>query len=309
MLERSEPVLKVVCVALAALLLFQVGRLVVGRNPLGHLNIPAVPTLPPDTNAPAGKPGTNSLAALGAGKTGTNSAQPGVPIAGVATNAPAGRDSGKTGTNGPPSLSVQKGTNPPSPIAATKGGTNSTEPRSGTNLPSPIAVTRSGTNSPEPRSGTNETKTVARPDSARTNLSAAPSGTSRRGPGAGAGLPPEMAAMGMGPSGHPGAIPAPELPLPVRARVYGITDSEILGPIMRPMPMALLGIAGNVAFIRAANGQTGLVKEGDSLGGLKLLLIGTNRVLVEDDGQKKELTVFSGYGGESLLPKQKENSP
>ena len=117
-----------------------------------------------------------------------------------------------------------------------------------------------------------------------------------------------MAAMGMGPSGRPGATTAPELALPIRARVYGITDSEILGPIMRPMPMALLGIAGNVAFLRAANGQTGLVKEGDSLGGLKLLRIGTNRVLVEDDGQKKELTLFSGYGGESLLPKQKENS-
>ena len=286
MLERSEPVLKVICVALAALLLFQVGRLVVGRNPLGHLNIPAVPTLPPDTNAPAGATGTNSLAALGSGKTGTNTAQPGVQIAGLATNAPSGRESGKTGTNAPPSLSVHKGTNPPSPIAATKSGTNSTEPRS----------------------GTNETKTVARPDSARTNLSATPSGTTKRGPGASAGLPPEMAAMGMGPSGRPGAITAPELPLPIRARVYGITDSEILGPIMRPMPMALLGIAGDVAFLRAPNGQTGLVKEGDSLGGLKLIRIGTNRVLVEDEGQKKELTVFSGYGGESLLPKQKENS-
>jgi hypothetical protein len=278
--------LKVICVALAALLLFQVGRLVVGRNPLGHLNIPAVPTLPPDTNAPAGGTGTNSLAALGSGKTGTNTAQPGVQIAGAATNAPSGRESGKTRTNAPPSLLVQKGTNRPSPTAAT----------------------RSDTNSAEPRSGTNETKTVARPDSARTNLSATPSGATRRGPGVSAGLPPEMAAMGMGPSGRPGAMTAPELPLPIRARVYGITDSEILGPIMRPLPMALLGIAGNVAFLRAANGQTGLIKEGDSLGGLKLIRIGTNRVLVEDDGQKKELTIFSGYGSESLLPKQKENS-
>ena len=286
MLERSLPVLRVICVALAALLLFQVGRLVVGRNPLGHLNIPAVPTLSPDTNAPVGGTGPNSLAALGSGKTGTNTAQPGVQIAGVATNAPSGRDSGKTGSNAPPSLSVHKGTNPPSPIAVTKSSTNFTEPRS----------------------GTNETKSVARPDSARTNPSATPSAATKRGPGVSTGLPPEMAAMGMGPSGRPGATSAPELALPIRARVYGITDSEILGPIMRPMPMALLGIAGNVAFLRAANGQTGLVKEGDSLGGLKLIRIGTNRVLVEDDGQKKELTIFSGYGSESLLPKQKENS-
>ncbi len=283
MLERSLPVLRVICVALAALLLFQVGRLVVGRNPLGHLNIPAVPTLPPDTNAPAGGTGPISLAALGSGKTATNTAQPGVQIAGVATNAPSGRDSGKTGSNAPPFLLVYKGTNPPSPIAAIKSTTNSTELRS----------------------GTNETKSVARADSARTNLPTtqhAPRTTQHSG------LPPEMAAMGMGPSGRPGATSAPELALPIRARVYGITDSEILGPIMRPMPMALLGIAGNVAFLRASNGQTGLVKEGDSLGGLKLLRIGTNRVLVEDDGQKKELTLFSGYGGESLLPKQKETS-
>ena len=95
----------------------------------------------------------------------------------------------------------------------------------------------------------------------------------------------------------------------VLARVDKITDSEILGPIIRPLPMALLGIAGNVAFLRATNGQTGLVKEGDELSGIKLLRIGTNRVLVEQDGEKKELTIFSGYGSESLLPKPKEHSP
>jgi hypothetical protein len=288
MLERSEPVLKVICAALVALLLFQVARLVVGRNPLGHLNIPAVPTLPPDTNAPAGGTGTNALAAPGAGKAGTNTVPSGVRLAGAATNALSGREPGSTGTNVPISLAAQKGTNPPSPTAATNSGTNSTT---------------------EPRSGSKETNTVARPDSARTNLSAAPADATSRGPGVSAGRPPEMALMGMAPSGRPGAMTAPELPLPIRARIYQITDSEILGPIMRPLPMALLGIAGNVAFLRAANGQTGLIKEGDSLGGLKLVRIGTNRVLVEDDGQKKELTIFSGYGGESLLPKPKENSP
>ena len=76
---------------------------------------------------------------------------------------------------------------------------------------------------------------------------------------------------------------------------------------MRPLPMALLGIAGDVAFLRTASGQTGLEKEGDSLGDLKLLRIGINRVLVEQDGQKKELMIFSGYGGESLLPLKKGN--
>ena len=287
MLKRSEPVLKAICLALAALVLFQVVRLVLRSDPLAHLNIPALPTLPPDTNAPTGGTGANSLAALGLGKAVTNTAHPGVQIAGAATNAPAGRESGKTGTNAPLLVSAQKETNSPSLAAVTKVDTNS---------------------STDPRSGTKETNTVVHLGLTQTNLSAMPSGATRRGPGVSVGLPPEMAMMGMNPLGRPGAMSAPELPLPIRARVYRIIDSEILGPIMRPLPMALLGIAGNVAFIRSANGQTGLVKEGDSLGGLKLIRIGTNRVLVEDDGQKKELTIFSGYGGESLLPKQKENS-
>jgi len=93
----------------------------------------------------------------------------------------------------------------------------------------------------------------------------------------------------------------------VRTRISRITDSEILGPVVRPLPMALLGIAGNFAFLRSAGGQTGLVKEGDSLGDLKLLRIGINRVLVEQDGEKRELNIFSGYGGESLLPKENSN--
>jgi len=97
---------------------------------------------------------------------------------------------------------------------------------------------------------------------------------------------------------------AASLPPAIQARVDRIVESEILGPFIRPQPAALMGIAGDFAFVRAPTGQTGLVKEGDDLGGLKLLRIGTNRVLIEEQGQKKELTIFSGYGGESLLPKQ-----
>jgi hypothetical protein len=70
--------------------------------------------------------------------------------------------------------------------------------------------------------------------------------------------------------------------------------------------MALLGIAGRDAFLRAPNGQTGLLKEGEELGGVKLLRIAHNRVLIEHDGQRKELTMFSGFGSETLIPKEKE---
>jgi hypothetical protein len=117
-------------------------------------------------------------------------------------------------------------------------------------------------------------------------------------------------------AGGPGASsrggrggPAPDLPPAIKARVYRVYDSEILGQIMRPMPMGLLGIAGDTAFLRGPNGQTGLAKIGDDVGGIKLLQIGINRVLIEQEGQKKELVIFEGYGGESLLPKEKKESP
>ena len=102
--------------------------------------------------------------------------------------------------------------------------------------------------------------------------------------------------------------PASNLPPEISARIDRVTQSEILGSIFRPLPMALLGIAGEHAFLRAPSGQTGLLKEGEELGGVKLLRIGTNRVLIEHEGQQKELSVFSGFGSETLLPKPKENS-
>ena len=72
--------------------------------------------------------------------------------------------------------------------------------------------------------------------------------------------------------------------------------------------MALLGLAGEEALLRGPNGQAGLVKEGGEIGGIKLLRIGTNRVLIEHEGKQKELTIFSGYGSESLLPQRKEST-
>jgi hypothetical protein len=54
--------------------------------------------------------------------------------------------------------------------------------------------------------------------------------------------------------------PSMNVPPATNARVDRITQSEILGSIIRPLPMALLGIAGQDAFLRAPNGQTGLIK-------------------------------------------------
>jgi len=132
------------------------------------------------------------------------------------------------------------------------------------------------------------------------------------------GMPPGMppgGMAGMPPGGFPGmppgfpGMPKPGKPLPpeVQARIDRVIESEILAPVMRPMPMALLGIAGKDAFLRAPNGQTGLIKEGEELGGIKLVRIGVNRVLVEQQGEQRELTIFAGLGSESLVSTKKES--
>lgn len=105
------------------------------------------------------------------------------------------------------------------------------------------------------------------------------------------------------PPGQPVAGPGPAIPPLVQARVERIVQSEILGAIMRPQPMALFGIAGRDVFLRAPNGQTGMVREGEELGGVKILRVGANRVLVEHEKKQTELTIFSGIGSDTLLPK------
>lgn len=116
-----------------------------------------------------------------------------------------------------------------------------------------------------------------------------------------------------GPMGPPGFLVGPGRPTPgnraanvppeIQAQIDRIQQSEILGPVPRPLPMALLGIAGDDAFIRTPTGQTSLMRQGDEVGGVKLLLISTNRVLIEYEGQKKELMIFSGFGSETLMHK------
>jgi hypothetical protein len=95
----------------------------------------------------------------------------------------------------------------------------------------------------------------------------------------------------------------------VEARIQAIARSEIFGalPTRHAMPMTLLGIAGNDVLLRLPTGQTKLLRRGEQVGGVKLLRIGTNRVLVESEGKQQELTIFAGLGGLPLLPQPKEN--
>jgi hypothetical protein len=246
MLDRFERPIKIVCLAMALLLTWQLGSLILSGDPLAKLKIPSLPTLAKATNDPA--------------KT--------TPKETIGTNV-------SIGTNG-------------------AGGTNVT---SGTNLSKGTNVFK----------GTNViAKSTNAPAAGETGLTNASSGP-RHGSSPRPGMSPGMMAQGMGGGmpggGMAGGMKKIELPPDVQARVDKIIDSEILGPIVRPMPMALLGIVEQEAYIRATNGQTGPVKIGGEMGGIKLLRIGVNRVLVEQDGEKKELTLFDGIGGESLMPK------
>jgi len=303
MFERSERVLKIACGGLALLLIFQVARGLVRRDPLSHLKIPALPVLAVTQDAQPGGKATNAVSNSGTTKAGTNSSSN--PSVAKGTNALAAKDSSGKGTN----AAVAGDTNASTEIVTTKSDSNSTAgskflkaltnsvPGETPKSASTNVAERTGTNSAE----TNITSAEVTKKDKSTNASGA-------GPAKGNAAPGQEMAMMMGPPGFggPGGKKATPLQPRIQAEVDKITDSEILGPVIRPMPMALLGLAGNSAFLRAPNGQTGLVKVGDELGGLKLLRIGTNRVLIEQEGEKKELTIFSGYGSETLMPKNKE---
>ena len=97
----------------------------------------------------------------------------------------------------------------------------------------------------------------------------------------------------------------PELP----ERQGGVATSGVLGPVpTAPPPPALLGLAGKYAILRAPDGQTDLVAEGGQIGGVKLIQIGVNRVLIEHQGKVEELSIFSGLGGAPLAMPGKEGS-
>ena len=265
--DRFERALKILCLGLAALLLWQVGVLVQRGDPLAHLTIPELPALPGDTNATpkTAQKDTNATSTAKIGVAGTN-----------ATNGANPTDSARL-TNAPNSTNIGASTNPVVP----------------TNLVN-------NTNSTNPVAGRGRGRRGAGPGEAMPGL---PPGMT---PEMMAGLPPEILAQMAGggmPGGPRGGVKKMELPPDVQGRVDKIVNSELLGPVIHPMPMALLGISDDEAYLRATNGQSGPVKIGKEMGGIKLLRIGVNRVLVEVDGEPKELTLFDGIGGQSLMPK------
>jgi hypothetical protein len=292
--QRAELALKILCLFLAGVVLFELKGVVVRWNPFRGATVPDLPALTVATNNPPGVAhGTNLLATTDL--KGTNgaphSAATNVVQSGTATNI----------NHLPPPMLAENKTNHGTnlsvhvepPVTATNAMTNAIAktdaPPSATNFASAMISTNGGTNLllSSTASGTNATSKSKKKKS-------------------GASPMPDMAGMNFGSSGPPGKH-GPDLPPAVQARISKITDSEILGPVMHPLPMALLGIAGDVAFLRSDSGQTGMEKVGDTLDDIKLLRIGVNRVLIEQNGQKKELTMFSGYGSDSLLQNDSTN--
>ncbi len=206
--------------------------------------------------------------------------------------------SASSSTNAPPDTSPHPSMPAPAPAPAPRpmpmsAGTNAMS----TNAPG--SALSLGTNLP-PKSSV--TQAVASPSSVSNNP---PTRSAAVPPGVGGpfpGMPPGFPFPGgPGPRGA-GAGGKPLGPV-LQARIEKVIHSELLGPAPRPVPMALMGIAGTNAFIRTTSGMSGMVGEGGELGGVRLVRIGINRVLVNEAGTNKELTIFGGAGGESLLPK------
>jgi hypothetical protein len=289
MRDRSEQILRLACLVLAALVLAEICHAILRVNPLKGVAVPAVPTLVTNavvnTNSIAGASHSNSVLPTIAATVGvstnvaaTNSVSGSIVVtmtnhSGIDTNSL--HNSGSTGTNVTVKAVVPSVSTPTNLTAVTNPVT--------TNIVAGVHSTNSaaGTNSMVIHGAmTNASMISGRHHSSRM-----------------------MGGM-MGMAGG-SAVALPPL---IQARVDQIVNSEIFAPVMHPQPMALLGIAGDTIFLRTDSGQSGLVKVGDSLGNVKLLRIGINRALVEQNGQKKELTIFDGYGSDSLLSTKDESS-
>ena len=98
----------------------------------------------------------------------------------------------------------------------------------------------------------------------------------------------------------PAAASVPPLPEAYKA----IDGSGIFGRAQKKQgALLLLGIAGDYVFLQTPAGKQGAARIGEPFGGVKVLKMDVNRVLVEFQSKKQELTIFGGVGSSSLLPK------
>ncbi|MBN2490882.1 MAG: hypothetical protein JXQ29_08540 [Planctomycetes bacterium] len=101
-------------------------------------------------------------------------------------------------------------------------------------------------------------------------------------------------------AGAGGEAGANELP-----HAFGpIAERQLFGAAAPPTahPVVLEGIAHDWVFLRSPRGRAGLVRVGESLDGVKVLELGWNRVVVEVEGERKELVMHQGLGGGAPRP-------
>ena len=308
MSDRSEFMLKALCGAVLLLVIYRLGLAIWHINPLYHVKIPPLPTLSTtnatETAQAKSQPSGSQLKAgpdTGSGKGTRNDENVSVRTTNLVAQS-------SNAVNTASNLVAQATNTVGTATNILAHVTNSTEQASNVVAQATNSSPRSRRQSSEQRTNAPLELTGAGP---APGLAGMPPGITATPPGAamppGMGMPPGMF-PGMPPRGRGVGKPGPELPRDIQARIDRVIESEILAPVMRPLPMALLGILGKDVFLRAPNGQTGLVKEGEELGGVKLVRVGINRVLVEEQGEQKELTIFAGLGGEPLLSAQK-NGP
>ena len=103
--------------------------------------------------------------------------------------------------------------------------------------------------------------------------------------------------------------PASSLP----ERYAPLTSSGLFGkspPQKPPPPPALLGLMGGrekkYAILKGGDGKSFRLAAGEEKNGVKLLRVGTNRVVIEYLEKEIELSLFSGLGGKSLLDARKD---
>lgn len=278
--DRIERALRILSYGLAAVVLIQVVLLMTRRNPLAGLRVPQTPRWvePGDrqaSNAPASGPSRPPASAPG----------PTAPL-----------QESKTATGTPSAAGASNAS--PSTVGMSTNGVG-TSVASQTNAPGQPSTNRPGTQ-PSSAPGTVVGITNATAPGA-TNPTMGPPPA----PGAVAGARPLGVGGplpgGPGGSGRRSLRPPPPFASVIQARIDRVTSSEMLAPVVRPPPMALMGIAGHHAFIRTPSGQTSMLREGGESDGIRLIRLGTNRVLIEQAGEKKELIIFNGLGSASLL--------
>ena len=103
----------------------------------------------------------------------------------------------------------------------------------------------------------------------------------------------------------------------LRPVVAKVAESSLFGVAPPPPPPSpnqppkakapkLQGIAADFAILEIPGRGVHMIRLGDEEEGVKVLKLALNRVLIEVDGVKHELTIYSGFGSDPLLKPEED---